>query len=160
MRTSRNKDTLEQIVLDAIKREKEINKQHPERHGYGMIKGEADDLIYRIRKLEKKEELNQQVKGDRLTERIKIVNCDKLYSRSPETIAIENIYKENVNKAEKKFFRELSDRNKQIYNMKDQGNKFVDIGKTIGLHVSNVSRNYYKDLDKLRNELNKILNEE
>lgn len=125
-----------------------------------MIKGEADDLIYRIRKLEKKEELNQQVKGDRLTERIKIVNCDKLYSRSPETIAIENIYKENVNKAEKKFFRELSDRNKQIYNMKDQGNKFVDIGKTIGLHVSNVSRNYYKDLDKLRNELNKILNEE
>ena len=125
-----------------------------------MIDGEADDLIYRIRRLENKENLNQQVKGDRLTERIKIVNCDKLYSRSPEDIAVENIYKENVNKAEKKFFRELSDRNKQIYNMKDQGNKFVDIGKTIGLHVSNVSRNYYKDLDKLRNELNKILNEE
>lgn len=125
-----------------------------------MIQGEADDLIYRIRKLEKKEDLNQQVKGDRLTERIKIVNCDKLYSRSPEDIAIENIYKENVNKAENKFFKELSERNKKIYDMKDQGNKFVDIGKTIGLHVSNVSRNYYKDIDKLRNELNKILNEE
>lgn len=125
-----------------------------------MIDGEADDLIYRIRRLENRENLNQQVKGDRLTERIKIVNCDKLYSRSPEDIAIENIYKENVNKAENKFFRELSERNKKIYDMKDQGNKFVDIGKTIGLHVSNVSRNYYKDIDKLRNELNKILNEE
>lgn len=50
-------DALEQIVAEAIEREKRINKEHPERHGYGMIQGEADDLIQRIRCLERKEDL-------------------------------------------------------------------------------------------------------
>ena len=30
-------DILEKIVADAIERERIINEQHPERHGYGMI---------------------------------------------------------------------------------------------------------------------------
>jgi len=33
----KDKDTLEKIVADAIKREQEINAAHPERHGYGMV---------------------------------------------------------------------------------------------------------------------------
>lgn len=36
-RPKRPKDTLEQIVADAIERERIINEQHPERHGYGMV---------------------------------------------------------------------------------------------------------------------------
>ena len=30
-------DTLEKIVADAIEREKQINEEHPERKGYGMV---------------------------------------------------------------------------------------------------------------------------
>lgn len=36
-RSKKPKDTLEQVVADAIEREQIINKQHPERNGYGMI---------------------------------------------------------------------------------------------------------------------------
>ena len=50
----KEKDTLEKIVLEAIEREKQINIDHPERHGYGMIEGEANDLIRRIEVLEYK----------------------------------------------------------------------------------------------------------
>lgn len=51
---AQDKDTLEKIVEEAIKREKEINTLHPERKGYGMVQGEADDLIRRIEILEYK----------------------------------------------------------------------------------------------------------
>ena len=37
MRRKQNPDTLEAIVTEAIEREKRINKEHPERKGYGMV---------------------------------------------------------------------------------------------------------------------------
>ena len=153
-------DALEQIVAEAKEREKRINKEHPERHGYGMIQGEADDLIRRIRCLERKEDLAQRVKGDRLAQRIKIVNCDKLYSQSPETTALNNIYKQKVNRVEEKFVKELPKKNREIYNMRDQGEKFTNISKVVDIHVSNVSRNYYKSIEKLKEELAKVLGKE
>ena len=54
MKKKKSSDTLEAIVADAIAREQRINKEHPERKGYGMIEGEADDLIARIRGLERR----------------------------------------------------------------------------------------------------------
>ena len=153
-------DTLEAIVQEAIEREKRINKEHPERHGYGMIQGEADDLIKRIRLLEGREELAQRTKGGRINQRIRLTNSDRVYSRSPEEVAIHNLYKQKVNKAERKFFDDLSARSKEIYNRREQGDKFTDIGKVVGLHISNVSRNYYKSLSELREELKKTLGKE
>lgn len=50
----KSSDSLEAIVAEAIEREKRINAEHPERKGYGMIEGEADDLIARIRGLERR----------------------------------------------------------------------------------------------------------
>lgn len=153
-------DTFEQIVAEAIEREKRINKEHPERHGYGMIEGEADDLIRRLEAVAKKEELAQRVKCDRLVQRIKIANNDYLYSHSPEEIAIRNIYRDKVNRAEKKVMDELSARSREIYGLRDIGEKLKDIGAIYGIHVSNVSRDYYKSIDKLREELYKILGQE
>ncbi len=153
-------DTFEQIVAEAIEREKRINKEHPERHGYGMVEGEADDLIRRLEAVAKKEELAQGVKSDRLVQRIKIVNNDYLYSHSPEEIAIRNIYRDKVNRAEKKVMDELSARSREIYGLRDIGEKLKDIGAIYGIHVSNVSRDYYKSIDKLREELYKILGQE
>jgi DNA-directed RNA polymerase specialized sigma subunit len=54
----------------------------------------------------------------------------------------------------------LSARSKEIYNRREQGEKFTDIGKVVGLHISNVSRNYYKSLAQLREELKKTLGKE
>lgn len=156
----KSSDTLEAIVQEAIEREKRINAEHPERNGYGMIQGEADDLIQRIRVLEYKQELAQRTKGGRITQRIRLTNSDAVYSRSPEAVAIHNIYKQKVNKAERKFFDDLSARSKEIYNRREQGEKFTDIGKVVGLHISNVSRNYYKSLAQLREELKKTLGKE
>lgn len=153
-------DTFEQIIAEAIEREKRINKEHPERHGYGMVDGEADDLIRRLEAVAKKEELAQRVKSDRLVQRIKIVNNDYLYSHSPEEIALRNIYRDKVNRAEKKVMDELSARSREIYGLRDIGEKLKDIGAIYGIHVSNVSRDYYKSVDKLREELYKILGQE
>ena len=153
-------DTLEAIVEEAIAREKRINQEHPEREGYGMVQGEADDLIRRIRALEYREELAQQVKGERIKQRVRIVNNNKLYSRSPADIAINNIYKERINRAEKKILDGLSERSRTIYDMKEHGSSFTEIGKIINLHVSNVSRDYHKSVDQLKEELAKVLGKE
>ena len=160
MRRKQNPDTLEAIVTEAIEREKRINKEHPERKGYGMVQGEANDLIQRIRALEYREELAQQVKGDRIKQRVKIVNNNQLYSRSPADIAISNIYREKINRAEKKIIDGLSDRSRAIYDMKESGASFTDIGKIINLHVSNVSRDYHKSIKQLKEEFKKVLGEE
>ena len=102
----------------------------------------------------------QQVKGDRIKQRVKIVNNNQLYSRSPADIAISNIYREKINRAEKKIIDGLSDRSRAIYDMKESGASFTDIGKIINLHVSNVSRDYHKSIKQLKEEFKKVLGEE
>lgn len=76
---------------------------------------------------------------------------------SPDVIAINNIYKERINRAESKVLDELSQRSRKIYDMKEQGNRFTAISKIVNLHISNVSRDYHKSIDKLRDELIKVL---
>lgn len=125
-----------------------------------MMGHEADDLIYRIRKLEYKEDMAQQVKSDRIKRRVRIVNNDKLYARSPEDVALNNIYRQRVNRAEKKVVDGLSERSRQIYDMKDKGMKLTDVGKIINLHVSNVSRDYHKSINKLKEEFIKVIGKE
>ena len=153
----KNSDTLEIIVAEAIEREKRINKEHPERNGYGMMEGEADDLIARLRGLERRQELAQTVKGERINQRIRICNSDKLYTLSPEVIAINNIYKERVNRAESKVLQDLSERSRRIYDMKQHGNRFTEISKIVNIHISNVSRDYHKSIDKLKEEFKRVL---
>ena len=84
-----DKDTVEKIVADAVAREKRINKLHPERHGYGMVEGEADDLIRRIEELERKQLQAQAKSSSRRREKIRLVGMDKLYTHGPEEIVIE-----------------------------------------------------------------------
>lgn len=155
----RNSDTLEMIIADAIEREKRINAEHPERHGYGMIQGEADDLLERMKALEVREELAQREKGNRVKQRIRIANNDRVYSRPPEIVALDNIYKERVNKTEANVVNKLTQRNKEIYDMRDIGNRFTAIGKVVGLHVSNVSRNHKKIMEEMKKQLLKVLSE-
>lgn len=147
-------------MADAIERERAINEAHPERHGYGMVQGEADDFIARIRALERKQDLAQRVKGDRINQRVRVVNSDRLYSRSPEDTAIGNIYRSKVNRAEARVLDELSEKSRNIYDMKERGDTFTDISKVVNIHISNVSRNYYKSLDKLKEEFKKVLGKE
>ena len=154
---SKNSDTLEEIVQEAIEREKRINAEHPERHGYGMVKGEADDLIKRLHKLAVKEELAQRGKVIRRNQRVRMCNNDQLYSRSPEDIALRNIYREKINRAEKRVMDNLNIRSKQIFELRDQGEKLTDISKIIGLHISNVSRDYSKTIEKLKEEFKNTL---
>lgn len=97
------------------------------------------------------------VKGDRITQRIRLCNSDKLYSSSPDVIAVNNIYKERINKAEAKVLDELSQRSRKIYEMKEQGDRFTAISKIVNIHISNVSRDYHKSIEKLREELKKVL---
>lgn len=156
----KDSDSLEAIVAEAIEREKKINEEHPERKGYGMVQGEADDLIARIRKLERKEDLAQRVKGNRITQRIRIINSDRLYCKSPEDVALDNIYRAKINRAEKKVLDSLSQRSREIYDMKETGASFTDISKIVDRHVSNVSRSYHSSVDKLREEFKRVLTKE
>lgn len=125
-----------------------------------MMEGEADEFIRRIRALEYREDLAQRVKNDRITQRIRIVNSDHVYSRSPESVALQNIYKQKVNKAEKKIIDGLNDKSRTIYDMKENGARFTEISKIIGIHISNVSRNYYKTTTKLKDEFIRVLGKE
>ena len=89
-------DTLSRIVRDAKRKEREINRQHPERHGYGFMAGEANDFIRRIEWLETIQERAQQAKVNRRVGKISIMSNDKLYSRSPEDLYIEYEHRQEL----------------------------------------------------------------
>lgn len=149
-------DTLEQIVEEAIEREKEINLQHPERHGYGMIEGEANDLIRRIERLEFNQLRAQGAKVKHREDRIRVIGSDKLYTHSPEDIVINNLDREQIANAEKKVLDKLSKRSLDFYLLKERGLKFTDIGKLYKIHRSTVSRSVKKTIETIKEGLEHI----
>lgn len=149
-------DTLEQVVADAIERERLINEQHPERHGYGMIQGEANDLIRRIEHLNNNQMKAQAAKIKNREDRIRVIGSDKLYTHSPEEIIIEKMDREQVSRAEKRVFNSLSQRSKKFYLLHDDGLNYTNIAKLFNIHRSTVSRDVKKIKEKLKEELQKI----
>lgn len=83
-----------------------------------------------------------------------------MYCKSPEDTALDNIYRAKINRAEKKVLDGLSQRSRDIYDMKETGASFTDISKVVERHVSNVSRSYHGSVDKLREEFKKVLAKE
>lgn len=134
------KDTLEKIVEEAIAREQGLNAQHPERHGYGMIEGEADDLIKRIELLEFKLERAQKEKARTRKEKIRLIGRDKLYTKSPEDIIVEDIMRSKFNAFEESTRDKMSNRTRQVYDLNDIGKKQIDIAKELGVSQPTVHR--------------------
>ena len=152
------KDSLEQIVADAIERERIINEQHPERNGYGMIQGEADDLIHRIEHLEHNQLRAQTVKVRNRTDRVRVIGSNRLYTHSPEEIVIEKIYKERIQEAENNVLKRLSDKDREIYFLRDIGLYHKDIAKITNLCRSSITKKLIHANKELRKELLSILN--
>lgn len=149
----KEKDTLEKIVLEAIEREKQINIDHPERHGYGMIEGEANDLIRRIEVLEYKLLRSQKEKIKLREDKIRVIGRDKLYTMSPEDyLIIKEMHKPIIN-AEERVYKRLPDRTRQIYLLKEQGLTQEEIAKRFNIHRSTVSREIKRAVNALKKEI-------
>lgn len=149
----KEKDTLEKIVLEAIEREKQINIDHPERHGYGMIEGEANDLIRRIEVLEYKLLRSQKEKIKLREDKIRVIGRDKLYTMSPEDyLIIKEMHKPIIN-AEERAYKRLPDRTKQIYLLKEQGLTQEEIAKRFNIHRSTVSREIKRAVNAFKKEI-------
>ena len=116
-------DTLEQIVADAIEREKLINEQHPERHGYGMIQGEANDLIRRIENLEIKQLHAQKEKIRNREQKIRLIGRDQLYSKSPEDIVIEKEERKPLQRAIQNTIDKFTERRDNAFSLHECGYK-------------------------------------
>ena len=134
------KDTLEKIVEDAIKREQEINALHPERHGYGMKEGEADNLIRRIEALEYKLERAQKEKARTRKEKIRLIGRDRLYTQSPEDVIVEREMRNKFENFESKVRDTLLERTRQVYDLHDIGTKQKDIASQLGISQPTVHR--------------------
>lgn len=149
----KEKDTLEKIVLEAIEREKQINIDHPERHGYGMIEGEANDLIRRIEVLEYKLLRSQKEKIKLREDKIRVIGRDKLYTMSPEDyLIIKEMHKPIIN-AEERVYKRLPDRTRQIYLLKEQGLTQEEIAKRFNIHRSTVSREIKRAVNAFKKEI-------
>ena len=149
----KEKDTLEKIVLEAIEREKQINIDHPERHGYGMIEGEANDLIRRIEVLEYKLLRSQKEKIKLREDKIRVIGRDKLYTMSPEEyLIIKEMHKPIIN-AEERVYKRLPDRTRQIYLLKEQGLTQEEIAKRFNIHRSTVSREIKRAVNAFKKEI-------
>ena len=149
----KEKDTLEKIVEDAIEREKQINQQHPERHGYGMIQGEADDLIKRIEALEYKLLRSQKEKIKLREEKVRIIGRDKLYTVSPEDYLILKDKEKKLKHLEEIALKKLSKREREIFFLKEQGLTQEEIAKKFGVHRSTISRENKKAIETIKNEI-------
>lgn len=156
-RPKKPKDTLEQIVADAIERERIINEQHPERHGYGMIQGEADDLIHRIEHLEHNQLRAQIVKVRNRMDRVRVIGSNRLYTHSPEDIVIEKIYREKIQEAENSVLKRLSEKDREIYFLRDIGLYHKDIAKMTNLCRSSITKKLINTNKELRKELYPVL---
>ena len=157
-RPKKPKDTLEKIVQDAIERERSINEQHPERNGYGMIQGEANDLIHRIEHLEHNQLRAQGVKVKNRLDKIRVIGSDRLYTHSPEDIVIEKIDKEQINKAEEMVLNRISKRSVRAYFLKQEGNSYKNIGDVLGIDKSTACRDVHKIKKDLRSAFKEIYN--
>ena len=135
-----DKDTVEKIVADAVAREKRINKLHPESHGYGMVEGEADDLIRRIEELERKQLQAQAKSSSRRREKIRLVGMDKLYTHGPEEIVIEQEEKEEWRRKNRRVLRKLPPPQGYIYARRIEGFTQVEISKELKVSQTTVSR--------------------
>ena len=155
---TRPSDSLEQIVADAIEREKQINRDHPERHGYGMVDGEANDLIHRIEHLEHNQLRAQAVKVRNRKDRIRVIGKDKLYTHSPEEIVIEKLDREQISRAENKVLNTLPKRSQEFYFLKEIGEDYSEIAKRFNIHRTTVSRDLKRTEDLLRKEFTPIYN--
>ena len=149
-------DTLEEVIAEAIERERIINEQHPERHGYGMIQGEADDLIWRIEKLEKNQLKAQAAKIKHREDRIRMIGTDKLYTHSPEEIVIEKISREKVNNIENKILQSLPERSRRFYYLREQGLLHREIAAICNVSRRTVGMDLQKTLYKLKEGLKSI----
>ena len=146
-------DTLEEVIADAIERERIINEQHPERHGYGMIQGEADDLIWRIEKLEKNQLKAQTAKVKHREDKIRMIGSDQLYTHSPEEIVINKIERERVNNAEKNVLESLSQRSRNFYYLREQGLLHREIAEICHVSRRTVGMDLQKTIHKLKEGL-------
>ena len=81
-----NLDELELLIEKAKAHEAQINKDHPERHGYGMTALEAEPYIRQIEWLNRKQERAQIEKVKSRCGRIRVMSSSKLYSMSPEDL--------------------------------------------------------------------------
>lgn len=146
-------DTLEQIVADAIERERIINEQHPERHGYGMIQGEANDLIRRIENLEIKQLHAQREKIRNREQRIRLIGRDKLYSQSPEDIVIEREERTPLRRAIDTTIDKFTERRDNAFSLYEQGYKKTEIADIMGVSRHIVGREIRIAEQELRDRL-------
>ena len=150
------RDTLEQIVEEAIERERLINEQHPERHGYGMIEGEANDLIHRIEHLEWNQLRAQQVKVKNRKDRIRVIGKDMAYSRSPEDIVVEKIDREEIRNAELNALKRMSKEDREIYDLREKGLLQREIAELKNVHRSTITKKLGNINEELKKEFEQI----
>lgn len=122
-----------------------------------MIQGEADDLIERIEKLERSLIRAQRVKITRRAQKIRLTGNDKIFHISPEDMVLHKMDKKKINNAEAKVLREATPRSRDIYYMREDGFKLKDISEKCQIHWSNVSRDFGKTRNKLKEEFMKIM---
>lgn len=146
-------DTLEQIVADAIERERIINQQHPERHGYGMIQGEANDLIRRIENLEIKQLHSQREKIRNREQRIRLIGRDRLYSQSPEDIVIEKEEQQPLRRVIEDAINQFTLRRDNAFSLYEQGYKKTQIADIMGVSRYVVGREIQIAEQELRDRL-------
>ena len=146
----KEKDTLEKIVADAIKKEQEINSLHPERNGYGMMGREADEFIQRIELIEYKLERAQKEKARTRKEKIRLIGKDMLYTRSPEDVVIDNMMRSEFDTFEEQVRDSFGERTKQVYDLDDIGLKQKEIAEQLGISQPTVHREIKKAKNKLK----------
>lgn len=140
-------------MADAIEREQIINRQHPERNGYGMIQGEANDLIHRIEHLEHNQLRAQGVKIRNRMDRIRVIGSDKLYTHSPEDIVIEKMDREQINIAEERALNKVSKKCRDIYYLREMGLLHREIADILKSERSTITKNLSNIKKELKLEL-------
>ncbi len=105
-----------------------------------MTREEADEFIRRIETLEYKLERAQKEKVRTRKEKIRMIGRDKLYTRSPEDIVIEQMSKRKFNALEDSIRNSMSERTKQVYDLNELGVKQVDIARQLGISQPTVHR--------------------
>lgn len=80
-----------------------------------------------------------------------------LYAHSPEDIVIEKIYREQIQKAENNVLKRLSQKDRQIYFLRDIGLYHKDIAKITNLCRSSITKKLIYTNKELRKELYPIL---
>ena len=123
-----------------------------------MIEGEAKDLIHRIEHLEHNQLRAQAVKVRNRLDKIRVIGSDRLYTRSPEDIVIDELDKQEIRDAEERVLKRISNKSKEIYLLRDDGLYHKDIASILNAERSTITKNLLSTKAKLRKEFEVIKN--